>query len=345
MPAPNPLLDSIEPYAPGEQPQGGEFVKLNTNEFPYPAAPEVKEAIIKSADDAVRLYPSPRCDALRERLAQKHSVSADHILVGNGSDEILRLLIQAYAGPGRTAAIVDPSYSLYPTLIQMSGAAWSRYTLVGDEKIPEDLHAKPWDMMLLPVPNPPIGTVFPESDVLGLMESPEKLLVVDEAYADFAPEVDYAAKVGEFENLAVSRTFSKSYGLAGLRVGYVVAKPAIIEEVSKIADSYNVNRISQAVAIAALDAQAYYSEMAEKIVSDRKWLAGELEAKGFRVLPSAGNFVYACHADAKSLYEKLKAKKIFVRYFGKGGLPEGFRVTIGTHGELEKLIDALDGLI
>ncbi len=343
--SPNPLLQSLHPYIPGEQPQEAGFIKLNTNELPYPAAPEVLEAIRRAATDDIRLYPSPRCDTLRERLARHHGVQPENIFVGNGSDEVLRLLIQAYGGPGRVVATVEPSYSLFKSLIQASGSDNQVFLLNELERLPDSLFDSSWDLLLLPLPNPPLGTFFSERQVESLENSGIGLIVLDEAYMDFAHDSKYKYFTKMSVKFVLTRTFSKSYGLAGLRVGYMIADPSIIHEVLKIADSYNVNRISQTAALAALDAQPYYTQRVSEICRDRDWLASELKGRGFEVPPSEANFIFAKHKQAKILYERLKEVKILVRYFGGKVLPEGIRISIGTRPELEALLAALDTLL
>jgi len=341
---PNPVLRRFEAYTPGEQPQGGGYIKLNTNEFPYPAAPEVLEAICRAATDDVRLYPSPRCDELRKKLAQRHGVSKENIFVGNGSDEVLRLLIQAYGGEGRLAAVVDPSYSLYPTLIQAAGSDLATYSLDEFTRLPNELFDSSCDLLLVPIPNPPIGSLIEGDEIERLLQK-DALIVLDEAYADFATGLQNVPFVKKCANAVLTRTFSKSFGLAGLRVGYALAHPEVIANLSKLADSYNVNRISQAAAIAALDASNYYMEKVDQIRRDRDWLRQELQKRGFEVPFSHGNFLFARHARAQEFYEKLKSRKILVRYFSSANLSDGLRITIGTRTELDSLLQALTEIL
>lgn len=342
-PLPNAIARSLEAYAPGEQPQEPGFIKLNTNEFPYPAAPEVLEAIRRAATDDVRLYPSPRCEKLRARLADRHGISPDMILVGNGSDEILRLLIQAYLGPGRLGAMVDPTYSLYKTLFQSTGSDYKVFLLYELERLPAEIFESDWDMLLLPVPNAPIGNVF-SLDELGKIARKGNMLVLDEAYIDFASGVDHSALLRSYGNVVLTRTFSKSFGLAGMRVGYAIGHAKVIDQLSRMADSYNVNRISQEAALGALEAEAYYRAKGELIQRDRAWLGSELRKRGFVVPESQANFLFARRADARALYEGLKARKILVRYFSNPRLADGIRITIGTREELERLLAEIDAI-
>lgn len=339
---PNPRYLPIHAYTPGEQPQEPGFIKLNTNEFPYPAAPEVLEAIKAEATDAIRLYPSPRCEKLREKLAVYHGVGLDNIFVGNGSDEVLKLVIEAYGGVGRAVARVEPTYSLYPNLIYFSRSNEQVYELDDLEGIPPRLFEGGWDLLLLTNPNPPIGTLFAEGDIRRLLEC-DGLVALDEAYIDFC-DFNSLPLLRKHKNLVITRTFSKAFGMAGLRLGYAIGDPEIIENLSKIADSYNVNRISQSAGCAAMDALPYYKEKLAEIRSNREWLSDELRHRGFEVPQSHGNFIFARHEKAKELYEQLKRRKILVRYFSSPLLSNGIRITIGTRQELEALIEVLDSV-
>jgi len=340
---PNPFVEKLHAYTPGDQPQGGGWTKLNTNEFPYPAAPEVIAAIAKCADDNVRLYPSPRCDELRRRLGELNGVDADWILVGNGSDEILRIVIQAYAGPDRMTTVVEPSYSLYPSLLQMAQSGCTAIGLEDDERFAPEIFELDWDLLLLPVPNPPIGSEF-SAIQLEALASKRGLMLLDEAYADFSGVGTKLDLVKRHKNVVISRTYSKSFGLAGMRLGYAIAHPEVIGHLSKLADSYNVNRVSQAAGIAAIDAVEYYRGKVTQICADRDRLRGELEKRGFRVPQSHGNFLFARRADARDIFEKLRERKILVRYFSSPRLADGIRITIGTTDEVNRLLQALDQL-
>lgn len=359
---PNPFVQGLMPYVPGAQSGGEGTIKLNTNEFPYPAAPEVIEAIRSAATDAIRLYPSSRCDALRSALAELHGVVPENILVGNGSDEILRLVIQAYASPGRMTATLWPTYSLYPALVAMTGAALHSFALDDLERLPAEIFEARWDLLLVPCPNAPLGSVFDPGELARLARS-GGMLVVDEAYADFADDPGAVQLLDEHRNIIVTRTFSKAYGLAGLRVGYAIAEAGVIAELAKLADSYNVNRISQAAALAAIAARGYYADKIETIKTDRAWLGKELTRRGFDIPASQGNYVFArrrtpgtrgrqteagaasgVDVTAEAIYLGLKACGILVRWFDHPDLRDGVRITIGTRDQLERLLGAIDEL-
>lgn len=338
---PQPFISRLEAYTPGEQPGEAGVIKLNTNEFPYPPAPEVAEAIRREAGNMLRQYPSPRCNALRERLARRHGVEADQVFVGNGSDEVLRLLIHAFGGPGRTTASLRPTYSLYSTLAQIANGDYQEYLLDDLESWPQDLSGSGWDVFLLCVPNPPVGTLF-GIDKVKYLSTAKSLLVLDEAYIDFAEGIDSDYTGFQAPNVVRTRTFSKAFALAGLRVGYAFGPRDIIAQISKIADSYNVNRVSQAAALAALDAEEYYAARIAEIRTNRSWLAKELDARGFQTRRSHGNFVFTSHPRAREIYEALKSRGILVRHFPKAPLSGGLRISIGTREELQTLLRGLD---
>lgn len=343
-PMPRAFLADLNAYVPGEQPDDARTIKLNTNEFPYPAEPGVLEAIRGEAADTVRVYPNPTCAPLREALARHHGVSPEQIIVGNGSDEILRLIVHGWLGEGRVMGIVAPTYSLFEVLATQFETHFVRFALAGGERLPIAVRREPWDALLLPVPNPPLGTVFPEEELRAVLDT-GRLVVLDGAYIEFAEGHEPIGWLGDYPNLIVTRTFSKSFGLAGLRVGYGVASAEIIAGLHKLRDSYNVNRISQAAALGALAASDYYAGRCAEIVDSRRQLTAQLENRGFRVHPSQGNFVFARRREAPRLYEALKAGGILVRYFNRIGLDDGLRITIGTPEQNQVLLDALDRIL
>lgn len=340
---PNPFLRALAAYTPGDQPRDPRSIKLNTNEFPYPAAPGVLEAIRRAGDDSIRLYPASRCDALRAKLGEIHGVAPEQIFVANGSDEVLRLVIQAYSGPGRMTAMTSPTYSLYPTLVQLTGSSIQDFPLEDMERLPPALFEARCDLLLLCVPNPPMGTLFSPGDLARLAET-SGLLLLDEAYIDFAQGVTNFNLLQARDNVILCRTFSKSFGLAGLRVGYAIAHPEVIALLDKLADSYNVNRISQAAALAALESSDYYRDKVALIRRDRDRLREALVRRGYRVPESHGNFLFAFHDRAKEIYEGLRQNHIYVRYFAKGGLAGGIRISIGTGEQMDQLVAAIDSL-
>jgi histidinol-phosphate aminotransferase len=341
LPPPRPELAGLEPYVPGEQPADPKTVKLNTNEFPYPAAPEVIEALRRETGDRVRVYPNPTAEPLRRRLAERHGVTPERVIVGNGSDEILRLIVHAFGGPGRTLAIVEPTYSLFPVLAEQFATPLRTHALGGGTELPEGLFEDAADLCLLPTPNPPLGTAW-DTATLERLAAKRWLLALDGAYVDFAGEDAARPLIDRYPNVLLTRTFSKSAGLAGMRVGYAIGDARAIDALNRLRDSYNVNRMSQAAAMGALEGWAYYRRKCDEIVESRRRLAEELTARGWRVHPSAGNFVFARHRDVKGICAGLKARGVLVRYFKRPGLDDGVRITIGTPAEIDALLGALD---
>jgi len=345
----NPAVEALAAYVPGEQPSESGFIKLNTNENPYAAAPEVVQAIAEALEKhSLQKYPDPTCSRLRQSLAERLDVSPDNILVGNGSDEVLRLVCHAYLDPkaGDSIAMLYPTYVLYRTLAAMFGSACEEYHVQApDYQFPEAAYASQAQVFFLANPNPPIGTLYELDVIRRLAEArPQRLVVVDEAYVDFAGTTAIPL-VKKYPNLAVTRTFSKSYALAGMRVGFIVASRDVISQLEKIKDSYNVNRLSQIAAEAAWQAQSYYEERTRQICNSRESLRAALITRGFEVPPSFGNFVFARHSAARKLYAELKQRRILVRYFDLPGLQDGVRITIGTPAEIEALIGAIDEIL
>lgn len=342
----NPYVEAMQGYVPGEQPTDPVIVKLNTNESPYPVAPEVTQAILTETEKGLfNKYPDPFCSELRGGIATRLGVTPDEVVCGNGSDEILRLLVHAFTrlDGGDTIGICDPTYSLYLTLADMFGVKVDRYLSEAPEySLPEGFVEANAKILFLANPNPPVGTLYDNVDLECVAAAdPDRLVVIDEAYTDFAPQ-DAISVYKKFDNVVITRTFSKSYSLAGLRAGFLVARPALTKILCKIKDSYNINRLTQVAALAAWNARGYYGNVVRQICEDRAFLATELEARGFIVPESHGNFVFARKRNAKQLYLALKERKVLVRYFDVPGLNDGLRITIGTKTELQKLLTVLD---
>jgi histidinol-phosphate aminotransferase len=333
-------------YTPGEQPGPGErVVKLNTNENPYPPSPQVLQAIARVGADALRRYPSPTADPFRQAAARLHGVEPSWILAGNGSDDILQIALRTYCGPGDLLASPDPTYSLYPVLAELAEVRYVTVPWERDWTLPtERLLATGARAIFFANPNAPSGTLVPASEVAALAARANGLVLVDEAYVDFA-DGSCLSLLQHHGNIVISRTLSKGYGLAGLRFGYAIARPSIIEQMTKVKDSYNCDAIAMAAACAALDDQEYAREQWRRVRDERARMTRELSERGFFVLPSQGNFVLATapqHARARALYAALKARGVLVRYFDKPGLDDKLRITIGTPAENETLLAALD---
>ena len=343
-PKARPNVERMSGYIPGEQPQPGErVVKLNTNENPFPPSPRVVEAIHTIDPERLRRYPSPSAEDFRRTAARVHGVSPDMIVAGNGSDEILAMAVRTYLGPGEVLAYPDPTYSLYPVLAE-----------VGEVKVVPVPWAAGWDLpidaliatgaraIFFANPNAPTGTLVPTQRVRELAARFSGLLLVDEAYVDFADE-NSLNLVREFSNVMVCRTLSKGYALAGLRFGYAIAAPAVVSEMNKVKDSYNCDAIATSAAAAALEDQAYARQTWEHVRAERVRLSEALHRRGWQVIPSQANFVLATCPDgnAAAIYRALKGKGILVRFFDKPGLQDKLRITIGTAEENDQLLAAL----
>ena len=330
----------LEGYTPGEQPKSRNVVKLNTNENAYPPSPKCA-AVLKSFDlDRLRRYCDPDCTALRQELAKLNRTTPDRIFVGNGSDEILALAARAFVENGETIGSLDPSYSLYKTLAAIRNVKWAGATVPG--AIPPST-----SLFLLTNPNAPTGEWRESSAVAAFAKKFRGVVLVDEAYADFARGNCMAlATAPKNRNVIVMRTFSKSYSLAGLRVGYCVGPKPLVDALYKIKDSYNVDAIAQAVALEAAKDQAWMRANVEKIVRTRTRFVAELERRGWDVIPSESNFVFArpAHRPAAEIFEALRRRNIFVRYFRGPKTGDRLRVTIGTDAQMKKLLKAIDEL-
>lgn len=341
-----PHVAAMEGYVPGEQPQGGSFIKLNTNENPYPPSPRVQRALIDAVTDRLRLYPDPTGRAFRETAAALHGVEPEMILAGNGSDDVLTILTRTFVGPGDLAAYPTPSYLLYSTLIKLQDGR--EHVVPFDDAWRLDLDgflAPGVKLAYLANPNSPSGTSIPPAEVARLAERLPFPLVVDEAYGDFARE-DCVSLVKTHPNVIVTRSFSKGYSLAGIRLGYLIADPAVVAELSKVKDSYNCDALSLAAGKAALEDQAYLAETRGKILATRERLADALRGFGCSVTDSQANFVWATGGPpAETTFQELKRRNVFVRLMRYPGYPAGLRVSVGTDAEIDRLLAHLREIV
>jgi histidinol-phosphate aminotransferase len=328
-------------YVPGFQPKDGECIKLNTNENPYPPSPKVAEAV-RAELDRLRLYPDPTADAARARVAKLAGVKIDNVLIGNGSDELLTMAVRAFVDPGETVSFPWPTYSLYDVLVDLQGGV-NRPVPYGDDwSLPEDLFGNDSPLTFLANPNSPTGTTVPEAEVARLAEGLAGVLLVDEAYVDFADGACLSL-ARSHANVIVTRTLSKSYSLAGLRFGYAVASAPIIAGLMKVKDSYNMSRLAIAGGAAALGDAAHMRANAEKIKATRARLAETLTSLGFDVLPSQANFLFArppAKIAAKEYFEALWTRRILVRWLEGERVRDRVRISIGTDREIDRLLDA-----
>jgi len=334
-------------YTPGEQPaDAARVVKLNTNENPFPPGEKVMQAIAAVSADSLRRYPNPTADAFRDTAAKLHGLSREHIIAGNGSDDILTIATRCFVPPGGTLAYPDPTYSLYPVLARLEDAKGVAVPWNGDWSLPiEALLQTRADAIYLANPNAPTGTFVPPALVAELAGEFPGLLLVDEAYADFAGE-NCLQLVGRFENVVISRTLSKAYSLAGLRFGYAVAQPVVIAEMMKVKDSYNCDALAIAAATAAIGDQAHAQWTWQHVRAERQRVTAELTRLGFAVLPSQANFVLATVPgdNGKDMYLGLKRQGILVRYFDLPGLTDKLRITIGLTNENDALLNGIKSM-
>lgn len=341
-----PAIAAMNGYVPGFQPDDiASWIKLNTNENPYPPSPRVVEAIlaeIGSDGASLRTYPSASSRKLREVAGELYGFDPSWIIMANGSDEVLNNLIRACAGQGQEVGYVHPSYSYYSTLAEIQGAVVCTYGLTDAFKIeafPEYFHGK---VFFLTTPNSPLGFAFPPDYIEELARNCGGVLVIDEAYADFA-DWNALELVKKYENVVVTRTLSKSYALAGMRLGLAIARPEIISALDKIRDHYNLDRLAQAACGAALQDQPYLRESCRKIIETREWFTRELTAIGYDVIPSQANFVFASPPDnnGKRVYDGLFERKILVRLLSDPLLAHGLRISIGTREEMSATLGAI----
>jgi histidinol-phosphate aminotransferase len=332
----------MEGYVPGEQPQGGGFIKLNTNENPYPPSPAVIEAIAGALNDRLRLYPDPVGTQFRRVAAELHGVEPDMILAGNGSDDILTIITRAFVGPGDLAAYPSPSYLLYSTLLQLQGARAKVVPFAEDWSLdPRSFLAPGLKLDYLANPNSPSGTALPPDRVARLAAALPCPLVVDEAYADFAT-MHCIPLAKDHPNVIVTRSFSKGYSLAGIRLGYLIAHPAVVTQLMKVKDSYNCDALSLAAGVAALRDRDYHRDTRGRILATRVRLTEALRSRGYRVTESQANFVWATgDSDPQATFNRLKEQRILVRLMCYPDVEPGLRISVGTDDEIDRFLEAL----
>lgn len=348
-------IEQMTGYVPGEQPRGTKLIKLNTNENPYPPSPKVVEAIRAAAEIGLQRYPEPSALAFRERAAEVLSthnaaITPDWILCGNGSDDILTIATRAFVDQGQAVRYARPTYSLYKTLAQIQGVRQDVVECEPDWSLGFEFTKPSSDVKLayLANPNSPCGTLLAPGEVAAIADAMPCPLLVDEAYVDFA-ETNCLDLVRTNGRVLVSRTLSKSYGLAGLRFGYVVAQPAVIAQLAKVKDSYNCDALSIAGAAAAIGDQAWLADNVAKVISERGRLEAGLQAAGFATTPSHANFVWALHPTGQhaAIYERLKTAGVLVRLIrheGWAGGDDGLRVSVGTPEQTDALLSLLADL-
>nr|WP_222858789.1 histidinol-phosphate transaminase [Rhizobium mesosinicum] len=340
----------MTPYVAGEQPVIDGLVKLNTNENPYGPSPRALAAISEAVNDTLRLYPEPTGLKLREAIAASHDLDPGEVFVGNGSDEVLAHTFQALLKHELPLLFPDITYSFYPTYCGLYGIDFREVLLDEKMQVRIEDYRQPCGAIILPNPNAPTGSALPLAAIEALLqEHPDQVVVIDEAYVDFGGE-SAIPLVQKYPNLLVVQTFSKSRGLAGLRVGFAVGQRPLIDALERVKDSFNsypLDRLTQAGAVAAWEDQDWFRKHCDLIVASRERLIAALRELGFEVLPSSANFVFAEHGErgAVELAAELRKRAILVRHF-RGERTENFlRITIGTDAECNKLLDALKQIL
>lgn len=336
-------IDKMSGYVPGEQPQDGQYIKLNTNENPYPPSAKVIAALKDEVSEKLRLYPDPVATSARKKVAEVFDTRPERVMIGNGSDELLTIIIRSFVGCGEKVVYQYPSYLLYKTLSEIQDAEECVIDFLEDYSLPEEIIVKDAAVTFICNPNSPSGTMVPVNEVSGVAGKIEGVIVVDEAYVDFADD-NCMRLVDKHPNLIVLRTLSKSYSLAGMRLGFAVAHEGLIKGMMKVKDSYNVDRLSMASAVAALGDQETFKENVARIKKTRGRLVDSLKKLKFFVYPSQANFVMIRCLDAnnaREIYQELKKRKILIRYIEQPRLDDCLRITVGTDEETNTLLDNL----
>ncbi len=345
----------LTPYVPGEQRSGENITKLNTNENPYPPSPAVMQAIGNVSADALRRYPDPESVQLREALAAYHGVALENVFVGNGSDEILALAFLAFFTHEKALQYPDITYSFYPVYCDLYSIESQVISLEDNYSLSMDRFVPNAGSIIFPNPNAPTGLATPRDAIAALLKKhTEQVLLVDEAYADLGAQ-SVVGLVNEHPNLLVSQTFSKGRSLAGMRLGVAFGDKALIEGLQRVKNSFNsypVDAIAQAVGIASIEDETYYKKTLSQIIESRDWTTEQLRSRGFEVLPSSANFIFArvpqqtsgkgSEPAAYELFQRLSAAGVLVRYWKKPRLEDWLRISIGTSADMHRLMDCID---
>lgn len=344
-------VKSLVPYVPGEQPKDRKYIKLNTNENPYPPSPKAIAAIQAAADADLRLYPDPNCGALTTTIAEYYGLNADHIFVGNGSDEILAFSFMTFFDREKPILFPDITYSFYKVYANLFGIPVTLVPLDDEFNVPlERLKGGSGGGIILPNPNAPTAKYIPLESIREVVAgNPDQVVIIDEAYIDFGGE-SAIPLIHEFPNLLVVQTLSKSRSLAGLRVGYAVGNAQLIEGLNRVKNSFNsytLDRLALAGAVAAFQDEEYFTETTRKVMKTREAAVAKLQAMGFRVLESKANFILISHhaKPAKTLFQELRKEGVLVRYFEQPRIDQYLRVTIGTDEEMEVCLQVLQRLV
>lgn len=346
----SPLTASLEPYVPGEQPKDKKYIKLNTNENPYPPSPKAIAAMADAINEDLRLYPDPNCESLVDALARRHSLQPNQIFVGNGSDEILAFAFASFFDPSKPVLFPDISYSFYKVYAKFYGITPKLIPL--DEQF--NIHVEQYNGehggIIIPNPNAPTAMLLPLDHIKQLLEQNlEQVVIIDEAYIDFGGQ-SAVTLVDRYPNLLVIQTLSKSRSLAGLRVGFAFGSAELIEGLNRTKNSFNsytLDRVALAGAVASIEDESHFEETSAKVIATRERVVKQLEELQFIVTPSAANFVFISHNNipAKQIFEQLRAEGVLVRYFASPRIDNFLRVSIGTDEEMDAFVQAIRSMV
>lgn len=338
-------IQTLVPYTPGEQPKDRVFIKLNTNENPYPPSPKVLEAICGATDDRLRLYPDPEASDLKQAIANFHGVAPDQVFCGNGSDEVLGLCFYAFFSPGKKIVFPDITYSFYPVYAELFHLDYEEIPLNEDFSLPVDRFLEHHSGAVICNPNAPTGKTLPLSEIRRILEAhPDAVVLVDEAYADFGAQ-SAVSLLEEYPNLVTVHTMSKSRSLAGMRLGYALGSPDLIAAVNCVKNSFNsypIDRLAMAAGVAAMEDVAYFDETRRQVMATRERTTEELRKLGFLVHDSNANFIFISHPDrsGRELQQALRDRGVLVRWFDRPRIRDYLRVSIGTDQEMAAMCAA-----
>ena len=341
-------LEGYQPYVPGEQPPDtGDWVKLNTNESPMPPSPKVIEAIKSAAGESLRLYPSPTAAPARQAIAEHFGLDANQVALGNGADELIEMCFRAFAGAGDRVAYSTPTYPLLDPLCRVHEVIPSTHPTAEGWTWTTDLVEDQAPLKFLVNPNSPTGTHHGRMSVERVVARSRGVVVLDEAYVDFAAESQLEL-LGKHSNLLILRTMSKSYALAGMRIGFALGSAPLIAALDAVKDSYNLNRLAIVAAVAAIKDEEHHRKIVAHVVNERAWLEEQLREDGFEHSPSAANFVFVkppAGASAAAVADALRERRVLIRHYHREPIAGWFRITIGTREQHERLLAALKEIL
>jgi histidinol-phosphate aminotransferase len=341
-------LEGYQPYVPGEQPPDGEdWVKLNTNESPLPPSPRVIEAIRAAAGQSLRLYPSPTAAPARRAIAAHFGLEPNQVALGNGADELIEMCFRAFAGAGDRVAYSTPTYPLFDPLCRVHEVTPSTHPTAEGWTWTTGLAEDPAPLKFLVNPNSPTGTHHGPRSVQHVVGRSQGVVVLDEAYVDFAPE-SQVGLISTHANLLVLRTMSKSYALAGMRIGFALGNPQLVAALDAIKDSYNMDRLAIVAAVAAIEDETHHRKIVDYVVAERAWLEDQLREQGFEHAPSAANFVFVkppASASAAAVADALRERRVLIRHYDREPIKGWFRITVGTRDQHQVLLAALKEIL